>query len=85
MSGNRAEEAAKIVFEDVGVNPSPDQTEQIAKIIEQAMIQAYRDSAESCAKVAQQCCSPDLDLAHKIAEEIKRSNIALIANLSSMR
>ena len=85
MLANRAEEAAKSVLDAVGVSPTPDQAERIAKIIEQAMVDAYRDSAESCAKVAQQCCSPDKDLAHKIAEEIERSNTALIANLSSMR
>ena len=85
MMGNRAEEAAKSVFEAVGVNPTPDQSEQIAKIIEAAMIDAYRDSAERCATVAKACCSPDRDLAHKVADEIKRSNTALIANLSGMR
>ncbi len=51
------------------MSPTPDQTKQITKIIEQAMIDAYRDSAESCVKAAQECCGPDLDLAHKIADE----------------
>ena len=30
-------------------------------------------------------CSPDKDLAHKIAKEIEQSHIALVANLSAMR
>ena len=85
MLAHRADEATRSVFEAMGVSPTPDQTKQITKIIEQAMIDAYRDSAESCVKATQECCSPDLDLAHKIADEIKRANTALIANLSSMR
>ncbi len=85
MLAERADEATRSVFEAMGVSPTPDLTKQITKIIEQAMIDAYRHSAESCVKAAQECCSPDLDLAHKIANEIKRANTALIANLSSMR
>ncbi len=85
MLAHRADEATRSVFEAMGVSPTPDQTKQITKIIEQAMIDAYRDSAESCIKAAQARCSPDLDLAIKIADEIISVNTVLIANLSSMR
>lgn len=85
MLAERAKTATRSIFDAMGVNPTPDQSEQITAIVEQAMIDAYRHSAQSCVKVAQECCSPDLDLAHKIADEIKRANTALIANLSSLR
>ena len=85
MLADRAGEATRSVFEAMGVSPTPDQTKQITKIIEQVLIDAYRNSAESCVKAAQESCSPDRDLAHKIAAEINRANMVLIANLSSMR
>ncbi len=84
MLTDRADEAARNVFKAMGVSPTPDQSKQIIKIIEHAMIDAYRDSAESSVKAAQHC-STDRTLRHKIAEEINRTNTGLIANLSSMR
>jgi hypothetical protein len=84
MLAERANEATRDVFDAMGVSPTPDQSKQITKIIEHAMVDAYRDSAKSSVKAAQQC-STDRTLGHKIAEEIKRANKALIANLSSMR
>ncbi len=53
--------------------------------LERAIIDSYQDSAGRCAKVAREFCSADKDLAYKVADEIRRANIALIANLSSMR
>ncbi|MFQ5776153.1 MAG: hypothetical protein ACE5GS_16665 [Kiloniellaceae bacterium] len=85
MLRSRAEEAAKTVFEVLKLSPSTGQSKQVADAIERAMIDAYRDSAERCAKVASECCSEDRDMAHKIYDEIRRANTALIANLSSLR
>ena len=42
-------------------------------------------SEKGCVSVVKECCSPDLDIAHKIRQEIERSKTALIANLSSLR
>ncbi|HEY5597886.1 MAG TPA: hypothetical protein VIK47_03680 [Kiloniellales bacterium] len=81
----RAEETAKAVFDAAQIKPTPEQTSLAVRAIEQGLIRSYRDATDRCAKVAKTCCSEDLDMAHKIAEEMKRANAALIANLSGMR
>ncbi len=81
----RAEGATKAVVEVLDAAPRAAQSKQIADLIERAIIDSYRDAAERCATVARDCCSADRDLAHKVAEEIRRTNTALIANLSSLR
>ena len=83
--GTRAEMAAAAVVELLGAELSPEQNTEVKKIIETAMIDAYRDCTERNAQAALQVCDPDLDKAHKIADEMRRANTALIANLSSMR
>jgi hypothetical protein len=85
MLRNRAEEATKSVLENLQAKANPAQAKQVADIIERAMIDAYRDCTERNARVAVKCCEEDMDKAHKIAEEIRRANTALIANLSSLR
>ena len=82
---SRANEAASAVIKLLGANPDTMQIKEIAQIIEAAMIDAYRDCTERNTKVAAACCEEDLDKAHKIADEMRRANIALIANLSSLR
>ena len=36
-------------------------------------------------RATQICCGPDADKAHKIAEEVKRANVALTAKLMVLR
>lgn len=81
----QADKAAEAVAEAFGAAPSPDQAKAVADVIERAIIESSRDAAGRCAKVASDCCAEDRDLAHKVADEIKRANTALIANLSSLR
>ena len=83
--GERAEKAAATIAELLGSDLDPEHAEQIKKVVEAAMVDAYRDCTERNAQAALQVCEPDLDKAHKIAEEMRRKNAALIANLSSMR
>jgi aspartate-semialdehyde dehydrogenase len=73
------------VCQMLDTTPSADTQNEVAALIEQALMDAALENSEECAKVAMVCCSADRDLAHKIAEEIRRKNVALIANLSSMR
>ena len=80
-----AEEVTKAVVEVLGTGASPQQSAQIAKIVEAALLNAYRDCTERNTKVAAACCAEDMDRAHKIADEMHRANTALIANLSSLR
>lgn len=81
----RAEKAAQAIIGLLGTDATSEQTAAIVKTIEAAMIDAYRDCSERNAKAALSVCEEDLDKAHKIAEEIRRANVALVANLSSMR
>ena len=58
--------------------------EEIENIL-QAIIDAVLEERSRCATVVKTICSADKDLAHKIADEIRRNEEALIANLSSLR
>ncbi len=81
----QAEQTAEAVVDTLGAAPSAEQSKQITDLIERAIIDSYQDSAGRCAQVARECCRPDKELGYKVADEIRRANIALIANLSSMR
>ena len=82
---NRAERAAGVISGLLEASPDAAQAKSIADTIEKEIIEAVLAESERCVKVARACCSPDLDKAHKIAEEIKRTHTALVANLSSLR
>jgi len=81
----QADQAVQEIAAAFGAAPTPEQAKTAADIIEQAIIDSYRDGAERSAHAAMACCAEDRDLAHKVADEIRRANTALIANLSSMR
>ncbi len=81
----RACSAAKNVSGIMQTAPSAELEQQVAAVIERAMIDAVLEDGQRSVEAAVNCCSADKDLAHKIAEEIRRSNTALIANLSSLR
>ena len=81
----RAERAALAAGDILGAAPDAAQAKALRAAIEKEIIEAVLEEAERCITVSRSCCSPDLDIAHKIAEEIKRSHTALVANLSSLR
>lgn len=62
-----------------------EQLDQISRIVEKTMLKVMRDSHSSCVEAVHQCCSADQDLAHKISDEIRQQELALIANLNSLR
>ncbi len=82
---DRADTTTQAIAEVLDTAPSADQSKQIAVLVERAIIDSYQDAAERCAKVARDCCGADRDLARKVQDEIRRSNLTLIANLSSLR
>jgi hypothetical protein len=81
----RAEGATKAVMAELGVSPDEAQARGVTKVIEQAIIHAMLDQSERCTHVVMEQCSPDMDMAHKLADEFRRRSQALLANLSSMR
>ncbi len=70
----RAENAAKEVFETLQASPSDEQTERVLNIIEKATIEAVLETQRG-----------HRDRAHKVGEDIRRSELVLIANLSALR
>lgn len=82
---NRAERAAEAIGGLLESSPNADQAKAIADAVEKEIIEAVLEESHRCVEVAHKCCSPDLDRAHKIAEGIKRTHTALVANLSSLR
>lgn len=82
---DRADEtAARIqeIFDESG----EDNPKKIADAVEKAIIGALLEERERCASVAfDHVCLEDRDKAHKVAEEVRRLNTALVTNLSSMR
>ena len=65
--------------------PARNRPSAVKSVIQEAVIKAVLETRSTCVDVAKECCSADRDLAHKVAEEIRLANTALIANLSSMR
>jgi propanediol dehydratase large subunit len=80
-----AESAAAAVYEALGAQPSEDQADEAVKAIEKALITAVLEVRSLCVDTALECASADKDIAHKIADDIRRGNNVLIANLSSLR
>jgi hypothetical protein len=71
---------------DTVSSPLPEsETEAISKIIEDMLVEAVRQTSQSCSKAAVVCCGPEADIAHKIAEGVDQARHALIANLMSLR
>ena len=81
----RASRAAEKVCQLLGATADAELTKGVTDAIEREIIEAVLDESQRCASVAHECCSPDLDTAHKIREEIERAQTALVANLSSLR
>ena len=80
-----AKSTAGAVCALLGVDPDEKHLREVSQLIERSIIHAVLNEAERYTHVVMSCCSADLDLAHKLAGEIRTSNKALVANLSSMR
>ena len=80
-----AESATKAVSAVLGTTLPEDQAKRVADEIERVVINAVLEERQRFSSVAKECCSPDLDTAHKIARQIQHDNEALIANLSGLR
>jgi hypothetical protein len=81
----RTDGAARAICAVLQIEPSDEQMRSVREIIDQAMVNVMREAGESATRAVMECCSADLDIAHKVAAEIKRRQGALVANLSSMR
>jgi hypothetical protein len=78
-----ADDSAREILVSLGGNI--DKTNDVAQIIEKALIMVVRDTRAGCVDVVNICCSADQDLAHKISAGLRQNEKALIANLTSLR
>jgi hypothetical protein len=62
-----------------------DQAEKVATIIEETVTKAVLEGLHRAIDTCHQLPAAEQDLAHKIADEIRRKNIAVITNLTGMR
>ena len=81
----RAESAAAGVYETLSASPTGDQAKRVTELIEKMVIDAVIEEGKRCAQVARDSCASDREMARKVARDVRISNEALIANLSSMR
>ncbi len=79
-----AEAATKEVQDILGVSADT-HPKEIAEALERAIINALLEERRRCADVALKYCGDDRATGQTIAEEINRTNAALVANLASMR
>ena len=79
----RAELATQEIQKIIGT-PGCDHPKEIENAIERTIISALLEERHRCAEVAS-ALEHDQDKAHKISNEIRRVNTALVVNLSSMR
>jgi len=64
---------------------SEEQQADVRKIVEEAILASVHDAVQECRDAATTCCAKDSAMMQKINDEIKRTETALIANLSGMR
>jgi hypothetical protein len=80
-----ADEATTGIDELLGGSLSGDQSNKIAKLIEDAVVKALLEGQHRAVDAALKCPEADQDMAHKIATEIRHKNDVLIVNLTSLR
>ncbi len=80
-----ANSTAQAVCALLGVEPDKAQISEVTRLIERSLISALLSESERHTHLVMSCCSADLDMAHKLTNEIRASTNALVANLSSMR
>ena len=81
----RSQRTASAIFAALQVTPTEAQARSVAEIITQALVNTTLEAGESATHAVMTCCSPDLDIAHKVTAEIRRREQALVTNLSSLR
>ncbi len=80
-----AESTARAVCALLGVEPDEEQNSELTRLIERSIVSSVLSETERHTQLVMSCCSADLDMAHKLTDEIRASTTALVANLSSLR
>lgn len=80
-----AQSTTKAICAELGIQPDEQQSRQVTRLIERSIISALLSETERHTHLVMNCCSADLDMAHKLTSEIRAATDALVANLSSLR
>jgi len=82
---DRAHQVTDEIFGILGVRPSGDQGEKVAKAIEQVIVKALEKGVERSTAATMEILGNDRNMVDRVTEEIRTANKALIVNLSAMR
>lgn len=80
-----ADKAVVQICNTIAAQLSDDEKASISRIVEQVVIDTTASTSKECAGIVKFHSGPEADIAHKIAEELKLAETALIANLMGMR
>jgi hypothetical protein len=59
--------------------------EEISRIVGRVLVKTVKKTTHNQVETAVNCCGPEKDLAHQLAEEMHRKKNLLISNLMAMR
>ena len=82
---SKAKQAVKRLEKELSIDWTVEQETAAKQVIELAMSDAIDEIHKSSSHAIKECCTADMDLAHKINQEIKLARNALLANLNSLR
>ena len=78
--------ATEAIMESLsGHELSDAEKEQISRIIGKALVKTVKKTTHNQVETAVNCCGPEQDLAHQLAEEMHRKKNLLISNLMALR
>ena len=80
-----ANKAAKEASDVLGASLTPEELTKVTAVIAKAMEKAVQQASELHRATCQDYLRKKTDLAHELQHEIERKEIALMANLSSLR
>jgi hypothetical protein len=64
---------------------SDEEKAKISKIVGKALVKTVKKTTHNQVETAVNCCGPEKDLAHQLAEEMHRKKNLLISNLMALR
>lgn len=59
--------------------------QRLAGIVSELLVETVEKTTENHIETSNNCCGPELDLAHQIRAEMNRKKKALISNLKALR
>ncbi len=80
-----AHKAATDASNAIGSSLTGSELENITAIIAKAMEEAVHETSSQHSSVCVNCLTHEMDLAHRIREEMELKKIAIIANLTALR